>query len=155
MEIELKKISIEEFKKQLRTGICLNRVYENSIQMVVECDCAQPECHTNIIIELEDGNGKDPWDLMTMWFCKDFRYMNWFSDDYKLNWFIKLYRNIGIFKERIKDAVKLIFTGTVHYNDCIILNDDQIKDFYEILGVSMKFLNDRKRTSYEVKKDYN
>ena len=146
MENKTKEMSVDEFKKQIRTGICLSRIYEKSIYLNVECDCAQPECHTNIIIELEDD-----WKMMTMMFCKDFRYMNWFIDDYKLNWFVKLYQNIGVFWKRIKDAIALVFTGTVHFNDCIILNEEQIKDFHEILGMSMKFLNERKSNTKEEK----
>ena len=62
MENKTKEMSVDEFKKQIRTGICLSRIYEKSIYLNVECDCAQPECHTNIIIELED----DDWKMMTM-----------------------------------------------------------------------------------------
>lgn len=133
---------ISKFGKKVMLLDSSKNKYDTSILYRISCDCGSKDCDIELELELDND-----LKMMNLNFYKKIyflSYLNYYyctDDDNRFLKIIKLIISIikVIFK-RIGAGIKLLFTGRLEMEGCLILKDsDHINSFIEALEEGKKF----------------
>ena len=139
----------QEFQSSFRKSLSLEKVYKNSVWYRLSCDCMDEDHDTIIALSLE----KDDELLELAIYKKMMVDSHYYGIRYKSTFLERIKAHYDVAIDRIKKAIRLLFTGTLEIHSHVILyGEEHVDSLIECLYEGKEHIRECKKKEEELRR---